>query len=148
VGTIAIPAAGLVYLDAPALIYSLEAHPKYWPLLRPLWQAVKAGQVTLATSELSLLEVLVMPLRRRDEALITSCRKLLESEGMQLFPVSRPVLLDAARLRAEMPALRTPDAIHVATALLAHCALFLTNDRGLRAVPKLPVTFLDQLLDT
>ncbi len=40
-GALTVPSAGLVYLDAGPVIYSVEKHPDYWPLLRPLWQAAK-----------------------------------------------------------------------------------------------------------
>lgn len=41
-GVIAIPASGLAYLDANAIIYSVERHPTYWPLVEPVWLAAKA----------------------------------------------------------------------------------------------------------
>src|SRR5262245_31415020 len=33
VGSLTVPSAGLVYLDANSVIYSVEKHPVYWPLL-------------------------------------------------------------------------------------------------------------------
>ena len=51
----------------------------------------------------------------------------------------------AARLRATTK-LRTLGAIQAATAILAGCTLFVTNDFGFRAVPGLPVVILDDLL--
>jgi hypothetical protein len=44
VGSLIIPASGLVYADTQALIYTVEKHPVYFPLLLPLWQAVQAGR--------------------------------------------------------------------------------------------------------
>ena len=41
-GALSLPASGLVYLDTNPIIYSVEKHPVYWPLLQPLWQAAKA----------------------------------------------------------------------------------------------------------
>ena len=37
VGSLTLPSAGLVYLDANPVIYSVEKHPVYGPLLQPLW---------------------------------------------------------------------------------------------------------------
>ena len=45
-----------------------------------------------------------------------------------------------------MKLLKTPDAIHAATALLAGCALFVTNDRGFKRVPGLRLAVLDDVL--
>jgi predicted nucleic acid-binding protein len=41
--------------------------------------------------------------------------------------------------------LKTPDAIHAATALAAGCVLFVTNDAGFRCVPGLPVAVLSEV---
>jgi predicted nucleic acid-binding protein len=55
------------------------------------------------------------------------------------------VFEDAASIRAETR-LKTPDAIHAATAMRAECALFITNDTDFRRVEGLPVVVLDDLL--
>ena len=70
-GSIALPQSGSIYLDANALIYSVETHPKYWPLLAPVWQAARAGRIQFIVSELVLLEALVMPLRKGDAVLVS-----------------------------------------------------------------------------
>jgi predicted nucleic acid-binding protein len=146
VGSVTLPASGDVYLDANALIYSVETHPTYWPLLRPVWQAAKAGPLRLVTSELTLLEGLVAPLRRGDAWLVRAYENLFQSAAVLALPITRDVLREAARLRSSTPALRTPDAIHAATILLHSPALFLTNDPGFRRVPTLRVTVLSDLL--
>ena len=61
-----------------------------------------------------------------------------------LNPITLPVLREVAQLRAAIPALRTPDAIHAATALAAGCAMFLTNDPVFKRIPGLPVTVLSE----
>lgn len=145
-GSIALPASGTVYLDANAVIYSVETNPTYWPLLEPVWLAARAGQFQLVSSTLVLLEVLVIPLRRADAVLVAGYEKVLASPEVTLFPISLDVLREAARLRSLIPGLRTPDAIHAATALLHPPVLFLTNDPGFRRVPGLPVTLLSDHL--
>jgi predicted nucleic acid-binding protein len=66
---------------------------------------------------------------------------------MQLQPITLPILEAAARLRATT-GLKTPDAIHAATALAAHNTLFLTNDSDFRRVPGLPVTLLSEVVSS
>ena len=56
------------------------------------------------------------------------------------------ILRESARLRADIPGLMTPDAIHAATALLHGCAFFVTNDNGFRRIPGLNLTILDDIL--
>jgi predicted nucleic acid-binding protein len=40
----------------------------------------------------------------------------------------------------------TPDAIHAATAVTAHCDAFLTNDKGYLRVDNLRLQLLDRIL--
>jgi predicted nucleic acid-binding protein len=145
VGTLSVPTAGLVYLDANPVIYSVEKHPDFGPLLQPVWLAAKAKAVEIVSSELVLLETLVGPLKAGDKALASAYELLFVQPQTRLLPITQPVLREAARLRAATK-LKTPDAIHVATALLAGCSLFVTNDGGLRGVPGLSVTILSDLL--
>ena len=63
-----------------------------------------------------------------------------------MISVAREILLEAARLRAATPALKTPDAIHAATALLHNCSVFITNDVGFRRILGLRIILLDEAL--
>lgn len=45
-GSLIVPASGLVYIDTNPVIYSVEKNAQYWPLLEPLWQAAKAGSTS------------------------------------------------------------------------------------------------------
>ncbi len=47
--------------------------------------------------------------------------QLLLSSVLQLISISQTILREAARLRATTPLLRTPDAIHAATAIASNC---------------------------
>lgn len=71
--------------------------------------------------------------------------ELLLSGGMRLIPISQFILRQAANLRATT-SLKTPDAIHAATALSVSCNQFLTNDKGFRNVANLPVVILSEVL--
>jgi hypothetical protein len=52
VGALNVPAAGRVYLDASPVIYSVEKHPVYWPVLEPLWQAAKGKTIEMSAATL------------------------------------------------------------------------------------------------
>lgn len=145
-GGLALPEEGIVYLDANSIIYSVERIEPYRSVLQPLWEAAKAGRIKIATSDLTLLEVLVVPLRTGNRILEAGFRALLQhSSDVQLIAITHEVLTHAASLRANMN-IKTPDAIHAATALLAGCVLFVTNDGAFRRVPGLPVTLLSEAL--
>lgn len=144
-GSLTVPASGLVYLDTNPVIYSVEKHPAYWPILEPLWQAAKAGAVEIVSSDLTLMETLVGPLRSGDAALAQAYEQLFQQAGTHLIPITHAVLREAARLRATTK-LKTPDAIQLATAQLVACVLLVTNDVGFRGAATIPVVILDDLL--
>lgn len=145
-GAVAVPAGGRLYLDTSSLIYAVEKNPIFWPLLQPVWATAKAGTIYLETSALTLLEVLVGPLKTGNHALAAVYDTLLHSSDLRVYPIEDDVLREAARLRSIVSGLRTPDAIHAATALLNPPFTFLTNDPDFRKVPGLPVTVLSDLL--
>jgi len=145
-GQLTLPGSAHVYIDTVTVIYAVEQTPTYGVLLNPLWNSLQAGNLKIFTSELTLMETLVMPLKNSDTFLIDAYERLLLSPQMQLIPISQAVLKEAAKLRAITPSLRTPDAIHAATAITSGCTQFLTNDRQLRTVANLPVVILDEVL--
>ncbi len=145
-GTLDIPDGARVYIDANVFIYSVERHPVYYPLLRPLWQASQEGRVGVYSSELLVLEAMVLPLRRADALLVADYEKALASSDLVLLPVTRDILLAAAKLRATVSGLRTPDAIHAATAMRAECTLLLTNDSIFQRVAGLKSVVIGDLV--
>ena len=110
-----------------------------------MWQDAQNGNLTLVSSPILVLEALVKPLRDGNTAIEMQYRELLDAHAVRLLDASYQVFEDAARLRAAS-GLKTPDAIHAATALRAACALFVTNDSDFRRVPDLPVVVLDDVL--
>jgi len=144
VGSLTLPPDGLVYVDASSLIYSVDRLEPYRTLLEPMWQEAQGGNITLVSSPILVIEALVTPLRDGSSAIEMQYRELFGAGAVRLLDASYQVFEDAARLRA-MSGLKTPDAIHAATALGAACALFVTNDSDFRRVQELPVTVLDDV---
>ena len=142
-GALSLPSSGLVYVDANAVIYAVEKIEPYSSLLTPLWHAAQAQQVQLVTSELTWLETLVRPLRDGNAALEALIRSFLTAREMRLIPATLPLWEEAARLRAS--GVKTPDALHAATALGAGCVMFITNDAGFRRIASLPVVLLSEV---
>jgi predicted nucleic acid-binding protein len=144
-GQLAFPTGASVYIDTQIIIYTIEANPTYLNLLQPFWQQFQAGNIDIVTSELTLMEVLIFPLKQNNSALVNDYQQFLENSDIQLAPIRRSILRDAADLRATT-SLKTPDAIHGATALAENCTVFLSNDRAFRNVPNLSVILLDEVL--
>jgi predicted nucleic acid-binding protein len=133
-----------VYLDTSIVIYTVEANPSYFLQLQPLWEKFQLGEIELVTSELTLMETLVLPIKCNDQALVDNYRTLLESTEIQLVPINREIIFNATELRARTN-LKTPDAIHAATAIHTNCDLFLTNDRAFNNISMLSTIILDDI---
>jgi len=144
VGAITLPDRGPIYMDACGFIYSVERIEPYRTLIEPVWRRAQTGQFSIVTSELSIVETMVKPLREDDAVLQMLFRDLLNSSEVRLVPTTRVLWEAAAEIRAALN-LRTPDALHAATSIQERCSLFVTNDSAFRRVSGLPVVVLDEL---
>ena len=135
----------VVGLDTTPLIYFIEENPTYLGIVRPFFEAMAAGEFSVVTSVVTLLEVLVHPFRYGDAKLAQQYRDILvNSKNLTIVQLSRDIAEEAARLRASYN-IRTPDAIQMATAICLGASCFLTNDARLPSLPKLDVLVLDKL---
>jgi predicted nucleic acid-binding protein len=75
-GQLTVPAAGRVYVDTNTVVYHVERIEPYFTAAGPLWDALDKGAVEVETSELSLLEVLVKPLRDGNTTLAALFRRV------------------------------------------------------------------------
>lgn len=138
----------IVGLDTIPLIYFIEENPGYLDIVHPFFEALDHGQFTAITSIVTLLEVLVYPLRRGDAWLAQRYRDiLLNAQGLTTFQLSQDIAEEAARLRA-VHNIRTPDAIQLATAIYRGASFFLTNDARLPSPPGLTMLVLNELKAT
>ncbi len=131
-------------LDSAPLIYYIEEEPRYLPLLAPLIDAIDAEKIICYASTIALLEVLVKPLREKDEALAREYREILINSRLRLVVVNAAIAQEAARLRAQYR-LKTPDAIHIATALVHRVDALLTNEPAWKRVKEVPIVVLEEL---
>ncbi len=136
-----------ICIDTCIWIYHLEAHPEYAALTSALLNHVESGQTNAISSEITLMELIVQPLRSRRFDIADHYELLLENfPHFRLQPINRPVLLRAARLRATYGGLRSPDAIILATALLENSTLAVTNDKRWKQVKEIETACLQELL--
>ena len=145
-GRLTLPLSGLIYIDASSLIYSVERVEPYRTILEAMWQKAQDGDLTIVSSPLIALQSPVKPLRDGNTEIELQYRELFASDAVKLLDASYQMFEDAANIRARTN-LKTPDALHAATALYAGCTLFITNDNDFRRVEGLPVIVLDDLLE-
>ena len=83
-GQLNIPDSSTVYVDTSVIIYSVEKVPDYDLLLEPLWQKLQTNQIRVFSSELTLLETLVLPLQSANMNLVNDYEQLLLSSNRPL----------------------------------------------------------------
>lgn len=131
--------------DTVPFIYFIERHPTFAERVRDVFRRMVAGSFVGYTSVMTLTELLVKPYREQDTILARRYRLLLtRSRNLTLLPLDVHIADTAARIRARYN-LRTPDALHLATAIGAGCDAFLTNDRRLQRMTEISVLLLDDL---
>jgi predicted nucleic acid-binding protein len=136
-----------VCIDTAPVIYFIEKHPKYLNVVKPVFTEIEAGNIDAITSTITLLEVLVQPLKTENETLAERYREiLLYSKNLTTFEIVHEVTEVAAKLRAKYT-IRTPDAIQIAVGVLYGAVKFVTNDSLLKKVSDIKVLVLDDFLE-
>ena len=135
-----------VCIDTAPIIYFVEKHEKYLNVVKPVFAEVEAGDIEAITSTITLLEVLVQPLRTNNAAPAEKYREILLYSGhLTTVEIFHEISENAAKLRAKY-AIRTPDALQIAAGLFYGAEKFLTNDAGLKKVQELQVVVVDDFL--
>jgi predicted nucleic acid-binding protein len=130
------------YLDACAIIYLVEATPSLQERVRARLAAFRAsGLELLTTSSLSRLECRVRPLREKDVNLLTRYDGFFTSDHLLVASIGDAVIERATEIRARY-GFKTPDAIHLATAITEQAEVFVTGDTDLARCKDIPVEII------
>ena len=119
----------LIFWDTNLFIYLLEGHGALYERVVALRKSMLARGDQLATSSLTLGEVLVKPIELQNLELIAKYEKSIQAAALLI-----PFDVRAARIYAELRcdrSIRPPDAIQLACASAAGVDLFITNDERL-----------------
>jgi predicted nucleic acid-binding protein len=115
--------------------------------LRPFFAEINAGKIDALTSTITLLEVLVLPFKTKNESLAEKYRDiLLYAEGLTTFEIFHEVSELSSKLRAKY-LIRTPDAIQIAVGIIYGADAFLTNDSSLKKINDIRVVILEDFLE-
>jgi len=117
-----------VYIDSCTAIYLVEEHPAYCETIENA--LAKLDGIT-CYSPLTELECLVLPLRLKRKALLDKFNRFFSLNLRLDMPDS--VYREAVRLRVKF-GIKTPDALHLATARHHCCTELWTNDNRLASV--------------
>lgn len=136
-----------VLIDTSIWIYHLEQHERLARHAGRVIESMEDGKFRGITSELTLLELTVKPLQLGRQDVADDYEVLLGYlPNLQLEPISRSILLNAAGIRARYR-LRTPDAIQIATGLEVGATLAITNDEAWRNIPLIETLILEDSIE-
>ena len=134
-----------VFLDTAPLIYFIEGNSPHQAKLKDIFAALDKGEFTFVTSALTILEVLVQPIRKNRQDLVNQYKHILTTaSGISIIEINTTIAFKAAELRAKYN-LKTPDSIQVAVALEHGANYFFTNDFRLKTVTEIEIITVQNL---
>jgi uncharacterized protein len=131
----------VIYLDANVVIRLVEGDAATRAPLAARLAASLGVPRSLVTSRLTRLECRSKPLRAGDLATLTQFEAFFTGVELVLVDVSAAVVERATDLRAKYN-LKTPDALHYATAVEVGATVFLTGDRTLSRCSEVAIEVL------
>lgn len=136
----------VVFLDTAPLIYFIEKNSRYLDVVKPVIELIVSQQAKGMTSTITLLEVLVLPLREGNKKLAEKYKTiLLSSNDLETSEISNTISERAAIIRAKY-GFKTPDSLQLATAIVRKADYFLTNDIALKQANEIKVIVLEECL--
>jgi predicted nucleic acid-binding protein len=115
-----------LFVDTAPFIYFIEKNPDYLQVVDVIFQAADRKEVVLFSSSLTIIEVLVKPLRLKRNDLVDIYESILtNSPSIKILGLDLNIARYSAEIRAKYN-FKTPDAIQLATALLAKSDFFIT----------------------
>jgi predicted nucleic acid-binding protein len=134
-----------IALDTNLFIYVFEQHPEFGEKAKAILEEIENGSVAAVASSVSLTEILVKPIREGNLTLEKQYKLLFSHfPNLSILPIDNVVAERAAYLRGKYN-IKTPDALIVATALVANADLFITNDQRLEIVREIKCVSLNKL---
>ena len=119
-----------VFWDTNLFIYLIEETPNSFKEVISLRKAMLKNGDRLATSTLTVGEVLVKPIQEKATAMVEQYKNLLYSPSIEIISFSEDAAEKYAEIRATH-AIKPPDAIQLACASIAKTDIFVTNDSRL-----------------
>ncbi|MBI3303443.1 MAG: PIN domain-containing protein [Deltaproteobacteria bacterium] len=124
-----------LYLDTAPVIYSVEQVSLY---VTAVDARLSASGIVLVASDLTRMECRVKPLREGNTDLLKDYDDFFTGAVTEIVALAREVMDRATAIRAQY-GFKTPDAIHLAAAVVSGCDAVLTNDHQLDRFTGLPI---------
>jgi predicted nucleic acid-binding protein len=135
-----------VYFDTNAIIYYLEQLQPFYEIVLPLFESIGTGEIQAYTSEFTLTEMLIKPMKENAIELVQDIKDLLlDPDLFTLTQTHQELFIKAAELGGRH-GLRSADAIHFASAIENHCHYFVTNDKKFKSQQGVQVLMVNDYL--
>lgn len=129
--------------DTSVLVYHIEQTSPWATPASTALEAMTAGIFVGTTSVLTLLEIVVRPLRLGRPEIADAYEALIGNiTNLAIHDVDARSARIGAELRAHY-SLHTPDSVQIAVCMANGAEAFVTNDRRLRRVKEIDVIVLD-----
>lgn len=136
-----------IFIDTAPVIYYVEAHPQFGPLVKEVVDTFQSVNLTAFTSVVTLVEVLPKPIEAGNEKLAKKFADFLRyGKNLTLMDISADIAGLAGKLRGNYTFLKTMDAIQIASAIVSGSNAFLTNDEKLKQVKQIKILILKEYL--
>jgi predicted nucleic acid-binding protein len=136
-----------VYVDTNIFIYFLEQHDRYFNAVLPFFEQFNARQALAHTGDAVVAETLYKPYQADDALRVSEFKEFFaQEEFITVLPHTKKVFELAAELSPKR-GMKLIDALHYATAVLAGCKFFLTNDQGFATSQAIEVIQLSALVN-
>ncbi len=131
-----------VALDSSVFIYFLEDNPKFSNLAEVIFELAEKGRISIVSSVLVSVEVLTGYRRAKNDVAEDEFKQMLKNfPSIEICETSYKLVDHIVNLRTKY-SMKTPDAIHVATAIEHKADVFVTNDRQLKKVKEIGILCL------
>jgi predicted nucleic acid-binding protein len=135
-----------VFFDTNAIIYYLEQLEPFYEIVLPLFESIGTEEIQAYTSEFTLTEMLIKPMKENAIELVQDIKDLLlDPDLFVLTKTHQELFIKAAELGGRH-GLRSADAIHFASAIENHCHYFVTNDKKFKSQQGVKVLIVNDYL--
>jgi predicted nucleic acid-binding protein len=120
----AIAGVKLIFLDTAPVIYFIERHPTFFPLVRPIFESLSDGDLQAVSSPITLAECSIVPYRQGLLELQQDFANALVRNESVIFRITDElVAIEAVKMRVKY-GLKLPDEFKLLRRLFLIVTLF------------------------
>lgn len=144
-GTTEITECKIVYIDTSLYIYAFQSSSDFHTKSLNIFKALENKFIQINSSSVTLVELLQHEKVQKNKPLHSKIKNNFFSTPNLKFTYVDEIVSELSAYVAYKYTLSLPDAIHISTAILNKCDLFITNDKKLVRVKDINVAILSEI---